>query len=172
MERFELAETEEARNERYENFKKELNWPDWKLQACDILDSKNPRRFGLEHGFPNLTKRDQRKIDKLFEQRESLLKDYRDIADKLNVMLEKEFEIWNNLEFINQRICELQGHRLSDKTEEIIDGDGYGDYLLLGYSRNCLVCGKRISECNLNETDVVVEGEFDNPQRVKIKVKK
>jgi len=169
MERFELVETEEERIERYERKKKELGWPDWKMQACDDMMNTS-YAWGLENSFKKLTKDEEDKVDELFNKRKKLIEEYKELVEQLKPLLDSECELWEDIHDINKEICEIEGHRLSKKMKEEMEPDGYGTWMTLGYSRTCLICGSKFTTAK--ENDVVVKGEIDNLERVKIKVKK
>ena len=105
MERFELAEIEEERKERYERMKKELGWPDWKMKACDDMLNTS-HAWGLENSFKELTKDEEDKVDKLFSKRENLIEEYKELVEQLKPLLDSECEIWEDIQGINKRICE------------------------------------------------------------------
>jgi len=174
MERYELFETEEERELKREqkiNYylsMQHLHWSKSHIEymldqtSTTLLDSK----FGLKNAFPTLTTEEEQTVDEDFEKRKALIFSYQLIASKLIPLLDKEDELWEDIKALNAEICRIEGHRLSSESNEIYEPDGYGDFESLGYTRTCLVCGKRVFADELTDKDVVVKGKSDIPPRV------
>lgn len=171
MERFELAQSKEEKERIIQEYK-EAGFADWKIEM--VLNEKRDfdRKFGLNHTFKELSIEEEGKVDELFEKREQLYEEYEEICEVLENILGKEYKVWKKLNKINRKICEIEGHRLEEKSTEIIDEDGYGGLMSFGFTRRCLVCGAQINEKDIKEEDVVVKGTAEPLKRPKIKTKK
>ena len=165
MERFELAKTEAEREEDYkrvvEHLRKMGIVEDWKISS---LIKEEPKDFGLNKVFPQLTKNEDLKRDELFDLRATIIEKYKQIRETLEPLLEEERDLWSSIEDLNNNICEIEGHRLSEKSEEDVEYEGY-TRISNGYYRECLVCGKRVYKRSLADKDAVVKGE-SGPKRV------
>lgn len=171
MERFELAETEKDREIIRKRYKAQ-GFDDLKINMLLSEDKDFNRNFGLTHEFKELDSKEEEKIDLLFEKREELVEKYAELYEQFQIILNKEYNIWKEIREINNKICEMEGHRLEEKSEEMIDDDGYGGFISFGFSRRCLVCGKRVNERDIKPEDVVVKGTAESIERPKIKTKK
>lgn len=172
MERFELAETPEEREIFKERIISSLMESGKSRELAEVLYSSmlcisqpNDLKFGLENIFPNLSPEEEVKINDYFEKRKELLKKYQTLSEKLKPLLLEESALWNELLKLSLDICKLEGHRLSAKVEKYYEYDGYGRTQVYCV-RTCLVCGKQLFECDMNEKDVVVKGNLDIPKRV------
>ena len=165
MERFELAKSEAEREEDYkrivDHFRKMGITEDWKVSS---LIKEEQRDFGLNKVFPQLTKEEDSKREELFDLRATVIEKYKQIREALEPLLEEERNIWSSLEDLNNNICEIEGHRLSEKSEEDVEYEGY-TRISNGYYRECLICGKRIYKRDLTDKDAVVKGE-SGPKRI------
>ena len=166
MERYEIAKSEAEREKDYErivNYLREHGIKeDWKISS--LIETKESD-FGLNNNFPKLSEHDDESRDKLFIEREILIGKYNRLRAKLEPMIVLEREMWSELGKLNQMICEIEGHRLSEKSTCDYEPDDYGHHQKIGYYRTCLVCGKRVYEAGLKDNDVVVKGE-EGPKRV------
>ena len=164
MERFIKAETEQERKEKYEKMVKILmengKLPVWKINS---LLQENESEFGISNDFPKLSKQEEEKLDKRFNRREELIKKYKELSEELKPLLKIENEVWKELYSLNNSICEIEGHRLSD-VFEVIEDDGYGRPERY-YARECIICGKYITASTIKYNDVVVKNE-KSPKRI------
>lgn len=170
MERFELVRNEEERKEKYQKLvdyilSHGIN-EEWKLKDLlkEIIKESD---FGLENNIPVLTDYDQKKVDKLFSEREELILKYKEISDYLKSSLLEEDTIWNKMQETNREICQIEGHRLSEESYQNSTLDEY-DRPTKSFGvwyRKCLVCGKEISQGMINYRDCVVKGE-EGPKRI------
>ena len=126
----------------------------------DVLeeDSREEIEFGINNRFPKLDEADQRKQDVLFNKRHLAINRYNDLCRHLLPMIEEEEKIWNSIEEISNHICEFEGHRLSRELGEEIVQNELGEPGTR-YYRTCLVCAKKIYKEELQDNDVVVQGE-------------
>ena len=166
MERFELVKSEEEREKDYERivnfFRQHGIKEDWKISS---LISEKESDFGLNNLFPKLSEKEEIKRDKLFKQRELLISKYKRLAEQLEPLIVLERNMWEELVKLNESICEVEGHRLSEESTREYDIDDYGHHVGIGYYRTCLICGKKIYKAGLKENDVVVKGE-QGPKRI------
>lgn len=172
MERFEIAKTEEEREEDYQriiDFLKRNGIKD-SLKISDIIVEKK-EDFGINNVFPKLSEKDEAEQNQLFAERALLIEKYEKLRKELLPLLAIENQMWQNIVDVNDMICELEGHRLSIEAEWEYDIDDYGHYHKIGYYRTCLVCGKRVYETNLTARDVVVKGK-SGPKRILYQNKK
>ncbi|MBR4178968.1 MAG: hypothetical protein IKR57_06450 [Bacilli bacterium] len=164
MEEFEIAKTKEEREadiQRIADFLRRNGIKEtWNITG--ILKRKDTD-FGIDNDFPNLNERDESKRNSLFTQRKLLIGKYERLREQLLPLLTLERNMWAQLNDLNKEICEIEGHRLSEKVETEYDDDGLSR--AVGYYRTCLVCGKRIYKEGLKEKDVVVKGE-EGPKRI------
>ncbi len=151
MEKFILAQTDEQRKEFVEKIKMETGWPDWKIQSCIKYLYDRLIKFGLEQQFPILDESEEANREKFFEKRKKLLEKYLKLREREEKILKEKSDIWEDLTKVNEAICELEGHRLSEHLEYEGDDSNYFPY------RTCLVCGKHIFEHDLTPKDAVVQ---------------
>lgn len=168
MKEFELSQTKKDRKKELKKYKK-AGFKKW--QAKYFLEQR-PHTFGLKNNIKTLTEKESEQLQTLSDKRDELIEEYKKLStqiqpllEQLQPLLEKENQVWDNLEQINQDICQIEGHRLSEKVEITKDSDGYGGNLYFKY-RKCLICDERIYETNISKDDVVVKGESDNPKRL------
>lgn len=74
------------------------------------------RDFGLNNNFPRLSPHDDEVRDKLFNEREILIGKYNRLRNQFEPMIVLEREMWFQLGQLNQMICNIEGHRLSEKS--------------------------------------------------------
>ena len=158
MEQFEIAKTEEEREKDYQKIVDHLRKngirEDWKISK---LVEEKPEHFGLNNNFPKLSERQDERRDGLFQKRSLQIVMYNRLRAEIEPLLVLERDMWYNLNEINKEICEIEGHRLSEKVETEYDDElGCNS---VSYYRRCLVCGKRIYKEGLKNNDVVVKGE-------------
>ena len=164
MEIFEIAKTEEEREKDYQKIVEHLRQhgirEDWKISS---LIQEKDNEFGLNNNFPKLSEKDEERRTHLTKIRELAIGKYNSLSEKILPMLILEREMWNQISEINKELCELEGHRLSEKVETEYCDDGLSHSV--GYYRTCLVCGKRVYKEGLKYNDVVVKGE-EGPKRI------
>ena len=171
MEEFELAKSDEERKKEYERIVKYLMEhgikEEWKIK--DLIKEKDSD-FGLNNTLPELNSYEIKKLDILFAERKELIEKYKEISDKLKDLLVYENELWTKLQEDSHDICQIEGHRLSEKSYQVSDSDGYGrtDYI---WFRKCIICGKEISQSMIKYRDCVVKGE-EGPKRILYNYKK
>ena len=173
MERFELARSKEERRKEYEKVIDYLmsHKGSENSRIKDLIKTK-PEDFGLNNDLPDLNEFEQKRVDKLFEERQALIDEYKGISDALKGFLQQEDEVWTKLTNINQQICETEGHRLSSKSDPVYDVNDDGRGKTTTYYRTCLICGRRINENMMeNYRDCVVKGE-EGPKRILYNYKK
>ena len=164
MEHFEISKSDENRDKdlnvvkEYLNSNGEEGYPD----SIRII-KKRRLHFGIYNRFPKLSREDDEERDKLFQQRDLQIKKYKRVCGELKAIMFLEKQIWYRIEEINKRICELEGHRLSEEIEEEYIDDGLP--MPVAHYRTCLVCGKKIYKEGLTNNDVVVKEE-SGPERV------
>lgn len=162
MNKFELAQTQEERDEKIEFYRQRLieggikdSYQIESLLAYHKEEEKND--FGLENIFPILEESDYQKVVALFEQRDQLIEQSSKYYAELMELRKRITDINSQLIPINQSICTIQGHRLYDTLECDQDLDCHkhitGEY----YYRTCLVCGAKVFKESLSKEDVVVK---------------
>lgn len=134
--------------------------------------NKINHNFGMENMPKKLSEDEEAEIRQLHAQRGTLMDRYENICHKIEPFYSKierllaiEKEIWESLECVNRRICEIQGHLLSEK----IDGDYDDEVCEYYYYRICQLCGKKVYEEGINPNDIVnTAKEFTSPKRIKL----
>lgn len=164
MEEFEIARSKEEREEDIQRIAEFLRRngikESWNITG--ILERKD-NDFGIDNEFPVLNERDEEKRNRLFTERKLLIGKYERLREQISPLLILERNMWAHLNDLNKEICEVEGHRLSEKVETEYDDDGLSRPV--GYYRTCLVCGKRIFKEGIKDKDVVVKGE-EGPKRI------
>ena len=146
MERFILAQSDEQRDSWLDKLKKETGWPDWKIASLAMMINKK-EQLALRHQFPILDEDEEKEREKYFAKRKKLLEKYLMLRQKTDELLLEQEKTMEDIITTNEKICALEGHRLS-QTIEYFENYPY---------HTCLVCGKKVFADELTENDVVVK---------------
>ena len=171
MERFVLAQTEKERERKIRKYE-EAGYDDWQIEMLMNEKKDFDKDFGLNHTFKKLNNVEEEQLDFLFEKRMKMLEEYEEVLSQLEKIAKEEQMVREIIQKTNSEICEIEGHRLEQRSEEIIDEDGYGGLMSFGFVRKCYVCGKSINERDIKPEDVVVKPMVEPTEKSKIKTKK
>lgn len=162
MDRFVLLKSdEEIEKEKREDYNYLVSNGVKESIARHVLESECSF-LGIRNRFPKLTEEELTKIEDLFKRREEILKRYIELSEILKPIMEERRNLSSVLYQINNDICSIEGHRLSEDIDPI-PGNEYGIHSI---SRTCLVCGKSISEYDIDKKDTVVKSEIEPYQRI------
>ena len=145
MEKFQYGD-EKLKYERLKEKALEMGLKEYQIKKAFI-----PEDIGSEinNNFPELNEEEEELLEKLFTDRERAFTERDKIIKIINPLILEEAKLSSEIDKVNKKICNIQGHRLDEDSLHLTGAYSYG-YI-------CLVCKQFISSNIISDKDVLVK---------------
>ncbi len=132
------------------------------LKQYQINSALVPDGFGpaINNDFPELSEEEQKQLASLYDARKLALEEREQVIRVMDPLIEREKKLSFEIDEVNKKICNIQGHRLDEESIQLTKV--YGSAYL------CVVCGRLVGSSLINDKDVFVKSE-DGLKRIRYK---